>query len=556
MCGFTADESDKLAKILSNASATRFDEYDSRVEYVIVGNPSTAEFQLMRGLNSRTLVTLCWLIACIEQKCPASERSYLYALPTTTTTTTSENVAKKSSTAADRRHNVTSSTTTALEAAAALDAAATASPASKKNMASMSSSFIKMMPRRLYTDEAEEKAKTTAESDLLQQYLVGKPQPSAVQSPPANKSETAFASNKSATTSNTTTKTNTTNEDEDNEDDADATDAVPYFANLTFHVTGFMSDSEDALNHDIESAGGRIVSDSYTETVDYVIVPMDIFCADQVPMRARHMVNEYWPTDCEHEKQCVEIQYFHRPFEWQNEEHQPLVGMVLVLTTYSGSERSYLANVGRILGADVQERYARPQRPLLICPRPEGAKYNGAIKWALPVVSRDWLLECARRARKVGMKAFLVGASVAPADEPDDSVSLDEESSAEPEVIATAAAVSYLTDKTAIHKPVAAHIDGSGTDSLQITDIEAPPQPQPVGRSNDMKTPAEKRQRSEDIAVDSPQLKHRRLSAITNMARKDSPLVSASQSPQPADYATNLKSKYSRIQSYQRSSRR
>lgn len=53
LCGFNGEEKEKLTKILTNACATRFDEYDSRVEYVIVGQPNGADVQLISGLNIR-----------------------------------------------------------------------------------------------------------------------------------------------------------------------------------------------------------------------------------------------------------------------------------------------------------------------------------------------------------------------------------------------------------------------------------------------------------------------------------------------------------------------
>lgn len=30
----------------------------------------------------------------------------------------------------------------------------------------------------------------------------------------------------------------------------------------------------------------------------------------------------------------------------------------------------------------------------LICPAPEGSKYEASVKWGVPVVSKEWLLQC------------------------------------------------------------------------------------------------------------------------------------------------------------------
>lgn len=53
LCGFNGEEKEKLSKILGNACATLFDEYDSRVVYAVCGAPSGTELQLISGLNSR-----------------------------------------------------------------------------------------------------------------------------------------------------------------------------------------------------------------------------------------------------------------------------------------------------------------------------------------------------------------------------------------------------------------------------------------------------------------------------------------------------------------------
>ena len=45
----------------------------------------------------------------------------------------------------------------------------------------------------------------------------------------------------------------------------------------------------------------------------------------------------------------------------------------------------------------------------LICPEPEGQKYLAALKWNLPVVTKDWLLACLRDQTWVTESPFLVG---------------------------------------------------------------------------------------------------------------------------------------------------
>lgn len=44
----------------------------------------------------------------------------------------------------------------------------------------------------------------------------------------------------------------------------------------------------------------------------------------------------------------------------------------------------------------------------LVCPLPSGNKYQAAKKWGVPVVSADWLVECARVPSRVPEDPFLV----------------------------------------------------------------------------------------------------------------------------------------------------
>lgn len=85
--------------------------------------------------------------------------------------------------------------------------------------------------------------------------------------------------------------------------------------------------------------------------------------------------------DVVNNQEIVVAEYFHHPFYWE-ETCTPLTGLTIVLTTYSGSERKYLMHVAQIMGATVVDRYVKNMSPILICPKPEGAKYNGAIKWS------------------------------------------------------------------------------------------------------------------------------------------------------------------------------
>lgn len=56
--------------------------------------------------------------------------------------------------------------------------------------------------------------------------------------------------------------------------------------------------------------------------------------------------------------------------------------MIIVFSTYSGDERTFLAQLAEVLGAEVQDSYRKVARPLLICPTKDNRKYDAAIKWS------------------------------------------------------------------------------------------------------------------------------------------------------------------------------
>ena len=87
------------------------------------------------------------------------------------------------------------------------------------------------------------------------------------------------------------------------------------------------------------------------------------------------------------------------------------------MSTYSGAERTYLSQLSEALGARYQDTFARKTNlqkntyssTHLVCPRPQGEKYNAAVKWKLPAVTADWLLDCAKEMKLVDETPYLVG---------------------------------------------------------------------------------------------------------------------------------------------------
>lgn len=111
------------------------------------------------------------------------------------------------------------------------------------------------------------------------------------------------------------------------------------------------------------------------------------------------------------------------------------------MSNYTGKERTFLTHVARLLGAryngvnfwllnyeDIdyllafrsQDTFARRTYlnkdtygcTHLICPIPEGGKYAAAVKWKLPAVTAEWLLECLAQERRVDETPYLVGETI------------------------------------------------------------------------------------------------------------------------------------------------
>lgn len=86
LIGFTAEEKDKVSKILDFSGATRYDDINDRLTHCIVGDSNCQEFKsiLNRKLLNCPIVSMNWLSDSIEQKQPVPETEYLIKMIETT----------------------------------------------------------------------------------------------------------------------------------------------------------------------------------------------------------------------------------------------------------------------------------------------------------------------------------------------------------------------------------------------------------------------------------------------------------------------------------------
>lgn len=66
-----------------------------------------------------------------------------------------------------------------------------------------------------------------------------------------------------------------------------------FFAGLTFFFYGFIDESSVLLVRDVQNAGGQLVSETYSDFVDYLILATDITEFD-LQIRAKNTVNDLW----------------------------------------------------------------------------------------------------------------------------------------------------------------------------------------------------------------------------------------------------------------------
>ncbi|XP_046481485.1 DNA topoisomerase 2-binding protein 1 isoform X1 [Neodiprion pinetum] len=404
LTGFPLDHREKLNRILNVGSATRLDDISDAVTHVIVGEPGKAlpEIKSMKSMGlSPYFLTIDWLEESMKIKSTAAEEDFKYEL--------SEDVSHEKK----------------MEPP---------SPLSKKNLQLLQKPRKPPVPV-FNIDKEMNQVKEPEEPDLIQEYL--RSNASSV----ANKSlkelvqqqnESTLKSDKNSDAKTVTNGNCHTGEPHVSELSDDSTipitqpseTNVRILEGLTFILTGFEDQEETELSSSITTLGGKVVPNSYKGIPDYGVVPL--FGA---PLK--HTVNEIvtdlFIEDCIDLEAVVEIKYYYKPISL-SKDVTPLTNCVIAMSSYTGKERTFLSNVAEALGARYQDTFARKTYlnrntygcTHLVCPTPEGSKYNAAVKWKLPAVTADWLLACLAQERWVDETPYLVGETIIADDRPED----------------------------------------------------------------------------------------------------------------------------------------
>uniref|UniRef100_A0AAG5CVL1 BRCT domain-containing protein n=1 Tax=Anopheles atroparvus TaxID=41427 RepID=A0AAG5CVL1_ANOAO len=380
LSGFTAEEKEKLNKILNALGAVRYDEISATISHVIVGEQNVSELGQLRDSTAH-LLTLEWLAKSIELRQLAPEDAAEHAFRPS-----GKGIAER--------------------------APEPPSPSSKKNLERMNSSVFKRpeVPKfKLDVENVPAPATSGAtanipdgrpsqEDSIMLQYMEKNlaerlPQTAVPEPPPP------VPVNASGTTTSQT----------ESELESQYTE---FMLGKTLFVFGFSDEDAVQIITDVKYCGGTIVDETYSDEVDYIVLPTSCIGTPDFQVKGRETVNCIWLETCVQDGQCYPMEYYFAPIPYGEDDPRPLEGETIVISSYSGPERSFLIAMGGLLGASVQERLVRKAAPLLVCKEASGAKYNAAIQWDLTVVQAEWLRECARTKRRVAEGPFLVGDSI------------------------------------------------------------------------------------------------------------------------------------------------
>ncbi|XP_014245567.1 DNA topoisomerase 2-binding protein 1-like isoform X2 [Cimex lectularius] len=335
LSGFTAEEMDRLKRIINLGGATFFTQLTERLTHVIVGNAelldkkSLIEFKLMGQT-----VSLKWLVASIEEGCPSRIESYAIF----------RQYRQSSPMSSPRGKEILQFDTT---------------PCHNKRNLNKTTDFIKTPCQQ------GNKLEMRAQEEL--EYF---------------KKQTGVEIEcKSGTVEHTSLS-------------IESIEVGPIFEGIAFKVIGF--DNPSQIIKAIENLSGEVFSDKFQGKVDFTVVPLISF-SDPDSLQT---VTSLWLEDCYEQGTVVQVEYFHRPVS-VTINMKPLEDCVFCTTGFLGKERSFLCYLAEALGAKIQDSFSCKDHlekgvlrsTHLLCKSETGSKFNAAVKWGIPIVSKDWLLK-------------------------------------------------------------------------------------------------------------------------------------------------------------------
>lgn len=184
------------------------------------------------------------------------------------------------------------------------------------------------------------------------------------------------------------------------------------FFGKTFHVHEFSDEEKIEVTQTCSLHGATLVDERYKREVDYILTPAEILSDFKPPVKFRNVVSMLWLDDCCTEEKCLDVDYFHKPMIRVPREAQPLKHEVFVVSAYRGNEKKFIKQLITNLGGEFQDRLARAENPILICPIGEGEKFKRVLMWNLVALNVEWLVECYKFRTRLDETDYLVGAAV------------------------------------------------------------------------------------------------------------------------------------------------
>ncbi|KAI9593856.1 hypothetical protein BDF19DRAFT_447104, partial [Syncephalis fuscata] len=177
------------------------------------------------------------------------------------------------------------------------------------------------------------------------------------------------------------------------------------FADCGFFIIGFTEDKKATLKIAIEEVDGHVemAPSSWLQWTPpqqglrwYILAP---FASDpsQIPTGTFKNVTEYWIERCLTDEKIAPVQscIIYQPCDIK----LPLPAFHDFIISTTGIEDSLLSDQVKRLIGDLGARYDgcfTSRHPLLICGKPNGNKYEHALKWKTPTTTIHWLYEVIR----------------------------------------------------------------------------------------------------------------------------------------------------------------
>ncbi|XP_042237542.1 DNA topoisomerase 2-binding protein 1-like isoform X2 [Homarus americanus] len=185
------------------------------------------------------------------------------------------------------------------------------------------------------------------------------------------------------------------------------------FSGKVFTVSGFDEETAEDIALTLQDHGGVVVCLSHRGRVHYSLLNID--GTGSVHYKAKEIISIFFIEDCIEQKKLIPVDYFHMPIHLP-EDLNILADCNVTISTYKGNERYFLENIATALGAGFQEVFVRRDIAAknaraathLICPVAEGDKYNAAVRWGVPAVTSDWLLQCVKSKKRESEDLFKV----------------------------------------------------------------------------------------------------------------------------------------------------